>query len=355
MLNCRMIGIDLFAGAGGMTLGAKSQGIDVRVAVERDPFAVATYRRNNTEVDVFCGDVRHFTKFPRPKRGEAKILFGGPPCQGFSTSNQRTRSATNPTNWLFREFLRVAHQWEPTWIVFENVKGILETERARFFEMTIRQLQNLGYRLSHGVLNAADFGIPQNRNRLFVIGRRDGPPPALPTATSKRRLVVSEAIDDLPKLANGAAEDILPYSKLATSPYARRLRKNRSKCSGHLVTQNSPHVTARYPYIPPGGNWQSIPRRLMRNYTFESDYHTGVYYRLKSDEPSVVIGNYRKNMVVHPSQNRGLSVREAARIQSFPDSYGFCGSIGFQQQQVGNAVPPLLASAVFQCIMEATQ
>jgi DNA (cytosine-5)-methyltransferase 1 len=117
-----------------------------------------------------------------------------------------------------------------------------------------------------------------------------------------------------------------------------------------LVTRNAAHILKRYAFVQPGENWEAIPKRLMRTYSFNSECHTGVYHRLRANEPSIVIGNYRKNMLIHPQEDRGLSVREAARIQSFSDSYVFRGSIGFQQQQVGNAVPPFLAAAVFRSI-----
>ena len=110
----------------------------------------------------------------------------------------------------------------------------------------------------------------------------------------------------------------------------------------------------RYPHVPQGGNWENIPARLMENYANRTRCHEWIYRRLSVDEPSVVIGNYRKNMLIHPTQDRGLSVREAARLQSFPDTFAFQGSIGLQQQQVGNAVPPLLAKAVFNSILRAT-
>jgi DNA (cytosine-5)-methyltransferase 1 len=122
-------------------------------------------------------------------------------------------------------------------------------------------------------------------------------------------------------------------------------------CSNNLVTGNAPHIIDRYKFIPPGGNWEDIPKHLMSNYADVQRCHTGIYRRLRDDEPSIVIGNFRKNMLIHPSKHRGLSVREAARLQSFPDSFRFYGSIGFQQQQVGNAVPPMLAKAVFSQIL----
>lgn len=158
---------------------------------------------------------------------------------------------------------------------------------------------------------------------------------------------------DLPRLTSGAAIDELPYgSDEPLSDYQAAMRCQ-ANCivSGNLVTQNSPLIIQRYRHIKPGQNWEAIPAKLMKNYADCSRCHTGIYYRLKWKRPSKVIGNFRKNMLIHPSQHRGLSVREAARLQSFPDDYVFIGSIGFQQQQVADAVPPLLAQAVADCVM----
>ena len=131
------------------------------------------------------------------------------------------------------------------------------------------------------------------------------------------------------------------------------MRGRREGCCNNLVTKNADFVLERYRYVPEGGNWQNIPENRMDNYADRSRCHTGIYHRLTSKKPSIVIGNFRKNMLIHPDQDRGLSVREAARLQSFPDHYEFAGSIGFQQQQVGNAVPPILAREVFKAIIRA--
>ena len=169
-----MVGVDLFCGAGGMSLGAKLAGIHVTLAVEADPHAATTYALNHQEVRLIRGDIRDVNAIPPTPAGEETILFGGPPCQGFSTSNQRTRSRNNRSNWMFQEFLRLAQSWHPDWLVFENVKGLAETDSGSFLETILRSFANLEYTVTKGVLNAADFGVPQKRERFFVIGSARG-------------------------------------------------------------------------------------------------------------------------------------------------------------------------------------
>ncbi len=350
-----MIGIDLFAGAGGMSLGSISAGIDVRIAVDNDRHATATYAHNHPSVRVISTDIQRF----HPKRSEfgkdQTIVFGGPPCKGFSTSNQRTRTKANPNNWLYREFLRIVRTLVPDWVVFENVKGILETEAGVFYESIVESLERYGYTLSQGVLNAMNFGVPQNRSRLFIIGSLHGIGVNLPDSTASKPITVKEAVGDLPELPNGASACPLRYRPTSPSAYARLMRRDLKECCNHIVTRNADYIIERYRYVPQGGNWESIPHRLMLNYTDRSRCHTGLYHRLHPAEPAKVIGNFRKNMLIHSSEHRGLSVREAARLQSFPDWFEFKGSIGFQQEQVGNAVPPLLAQHVFSAILRVAK
>jgi DNA (cytosine-5)-methyltransferase 1 len=351
-----MVGIDLFAGAGGLSLGAQYAGVTVTHAVESNTPAVQTYRRNHPSTVMIHADIRCVDPPKNPKSAPL-VLFGGPPCRGFSTSNQRTRSEDNSQNWLFQEFFRFAACLHPDWIVLENVKGLRETAQGKFEALIFAGLRKLGYETVLWTLCAVDYGVPQKRDRLFFVGRRYGRLPDRPPREKKPAITVRNAISDLPVLTVGASTDELTYRLGRPSVYARAMRQGASACSGHLVTANNRLVQKRYSHIPPGGNWQDIPRALMRNYSNLTDKrsrHTGIYRRLRWDEPSVVIANYRKNMLLHPEQDRGLSVREACRLQSFPDSYQFAGSIGFQQQQVSNAVPPLLAKAVFCAIVAAS-
>ena len=345
-----MIGVDLFSGAGGMSLGAQWAGIRVQVAVEADPHAAKTFAANHSEVSVINKPIEEVCSIEVPGDLRPLIVFGGPPCQGFSTSNQRTRSSANPLNWLFREYVRVVRMLSPDWIVFENVPGMVVTEGGRFLNAVISEFTGLGYRCCHFVLNAAEFGMPQNRSRMFIVASLHGGELRTPTPTDTA-VTVRDAIGDLPILRNGASVDELSYRCAPRSEYARALRGRMRKCRNNLVSSNALPILRRYKHVPQGGNWSDIPARYMSNYADRTRCHTGIYRRLTYDEPSVVIGNFRKNMLIHPTQNRGLSVREAARLQSFPDNFVFTGSIGFQQQQVGNAVPPKLAQVVFEAIL----
>lgn len=337
-----------------MSTGAAMCDIDVRYAVEMDKNAAATFSQNHAATTLFEKDIREVNgaDFSGLDRSAPVILFGGPPCQGFSTSNQKNRDAENMNNWLFREYLRLVRESRPDWIVFENVKGLLETENGFFLDAVLDGFKKAGYKTNHFVLNSADYGVPQKRNRLFIIGSLHGIEVGAPEKTTRKHISVAQALRDLPTLENGHSVDEREYGSAARTNYAKTVRNQLKKSRNHLVTFNAPHIIERYSHIPQGGNWESIPAHLMKNYADASRCHTGIYRRLKEDEPSIVIGNFRKNMLVHPWQDRGLSVREAARLQSFPDSFNFSGSIGFQQQQVGNAVPPLLAKAIFKNILK---
>jgi DNA (cytosine-5)-methyltransferase 1 len=349
-----MIGFDIFSGVGGMSLGASMASIDVKIALEKDKYAAETFLYNHKNIEMLNEDIQNLKEIPSllKKTKDATILFGGPPCQGFSYSNQRTRNKSNEKNWLFREFVRVTNLWQPDWFVLENVSGILHTEKGFFLEQILNEFRKIGYTLNYELLNAVDFGVPQKRERFFLVGSRHGITFKFPQKESTSVVSVKDAIGDLPVLGNGANFDKLEYKTEVTSNYAKNLRKKRKYSLCNYVTKNSNLVIERYEHIPQGGNWENIPKRLMSNYKDSSRCHDGIYFRLDENKPSSVIGNYRKNMLIHPTEDRGLSVREAARLQSFPDSYVFKGGIGFQQQQVGNAVPPLLAKRVFKKIME---
>jgi DNA (cytosine-5)-methyltransferase 1 len=348
-----MIGIEIFSGPGGMGLGAKYAGIDVVLAVEKNAYAAQTYLRNHKDTTVVVDDIQNINEFRYEKNGKQVILFGGPPCQGYSNSNRKTRSNLNPKNWLFQEFMRSIKLVEPDWVVIENVPGLKSIDKGFFIEKICNDLHQLGYTPNFKILNAADFGVPQKRERIFIVASRHGIAFEFPTGLFvDKHVSVADALFDLPKLENGTKEDSLKYRHKAGSEYSKLMRGNLRKATQNYVSKNSDLVVQRYEHIMQGGNWNDIPVELMSNYKDHTRCHHGIYRRLKLDEPAFVIANYRKSMLIHPTENRGLSVREAARLQSFPDSYKFMGPLVHIQQQVGDAVPPMLAEAIFKKIKE---
>lgn len=335
-----------------MSLGARRAGVTVGLAVENDPVSVHTYRSNHSDTRVLNSDIRRIDRrhlLPWFQFAHRLIVFAGPPCQGFSWSNSRTRNASNPKNWLFEEPIRIIKILKPEWVVFENVRGIVDTCGGLFL-CAIRSHLESDYLLRSALINAMDYGVPQDRTRFFLVGSRSGIDFSFPPVPQADPITVDEAIRDLPSLPNGASDCWQRYGAVRPSSYALKLRSDKGGCPNHLVTKNADTVLRRYAHVPQGGNWECIPRQLMDNYKNVLRCHTGIYRRLDPQKPSTVIGNFRKNMLIHPYEDRGISVREAARIQSFPDAYRFRGSIGFQQQQVANAVPPLLAESVFDSI-----
>lgn len=347
------LAVDIFSGAGGMSIGAEWAGLEVVLAVEQDKYAAETFRQNHPNCKVLEADIRTINPVEYLKPGHLFILFGGPPCQGFSTSNTKTRSLSNENNSLFEEFIRFARILKPSWFVFENVEGFQKFEKGIIVEQLVKEFEAVGYNVSTAILEASNYGVPQHRNRFFLVGNRIGIDFKFPKP-KKKIVTVNDAIGDLPRLQNGSFKDALPYRNSAINNYLKIIRNGSKQSLQNYVSKNQEYVIERYSYIKPGENWEAIPKRLMKNYKDISNCHSGIYRRLHPNKPSIVISNYRKNMLIHPSQNRGLSVREAARLQSFPDDFVFSGPLMHIQQQIGNAVPPLLAKAIFDKIIKDT-
>jgi len=342
------VGFDLFSGSGGLSIGAQNAGISTAIAVEKDKSAAETFKFNHNDAIVLTQDIQSIdlSSF----NIKPFIIFGGPPCQGFSLSNSKTRNEENTNNLLYTEFIRIVQEFLPEWFLFENVEGILSFNKGQTVLTIKESFEKLGYNVTYDVLCASDYGVPQHRNRFFMVGNKSGIKFEFPQKYDTQ-ITVKQAISDLPELINGQHAPELPYKSGAPSTYAAKMRKSLTKALQNYVSSNSELVLQRYKHIKPGQNWKAIPLNLMSNYTETKNCHSGIYKRLNPDQPSVVISNYRKNMLIHPEQDRGLSVREAARLQSFPDDFIFKGNITSIQQQIGNAVPPLLAEAIFQKIL----
>lgn len=352
MKQYEKIGIDIFSGAGGLSLGAEMAGVKVHYAVEINKSASETFALNHPNAKVLCKDIKAVGAKDFICPTDVFVVMGGPPCQGFSMSNTRNRTMDNPKNHLFKEFVRIVKEINPIWFIFENVWGITNMEHGDVVPEIAKCFEELGYKVTSKVLWANEYGVPQKRNRFFMVGNRDGVNYEFPHPF-EYEVTVRDAIYDLPILHNGSMDESLPYRIPANeaSDYARQMRARRRRSRQNFVSLNNELVIRRYSHIPQGGNWRDIPEDLMTNYADKSRCHSGIYRRLRYDAPSVVISNYRKSMLIHPEQNRGLSVREAARIQSFPDNFIFIGPISHIQQQIGNAVPPLLAKAVVEQIL----
>lgn len=346
--------IDIFSGAGGMSLGAIMAGIEIDVAIEKDQSAAETFKTNHPETEVICDDIKKINSNQLNIERNYFVLFGGPPCQGFSISNTKTRNESNSNNSLFNEFIRLVDEVKPIWFVFENVEGIISYGKGKVISELRKRFREIGYKINDEILLASDYGVPQKRNRFFMVGNRLNIDFTFPEKF-KKKVNIKQAISDLPSLKNGSLIDKLPYKKGKASEYAKLMRRNSKVATQNYVSKNRDYVIERYKYIDVGENWQSIPPELMTNYSNTSNCHSGIYRRLHPEKPSVVIANYRKNMLIHPFEDRGLSVREAARIQSFPDDFIFKGTLSEQQQQIGNAVPPLLAKAIFDQIIKLTK
>lgn len=304
--------LSLFTGAGGLDIGFERSGYTVVGCVDNDPEACKTIRYNRPEWPVFEGDIRDFV----PSLA-ADVVIGGPPCQGFSTAGKGNPS--DPRNFLWREYFRVVRQLSPRAIVFENVAGMSNGKNQRHLEEIQEELDRLGYRAVVGVLNAADFNVPQVRRRLFILATRSGNP-SLPAARVRSYATVRSAIGDLEAVVEPSLNQVpnrhaphvarrwaaLAYGE--TDPLYRRARLN--------PDLPSPTIRAGGGYGPRGDHL--------------AGFHPPIHYR-------------------RPGQ---ITVREAARLQSFPDTWIFQGSKTAQGRQVGNAVPPLLAQAVAEHLAE---
>ena len=356
------VGIDLFAGAGGLSLGFEKAGFDIRYAVESDKYAAETYKRNRRNRNVIV-DVRDINEVSpkeilqklRLRKGEIDIIIGGPPCQGFSTSNMKTRNLDNPKNHLVFKFVNFVKNIAPTWFLMENVAGLDTFEDGSVRDRLSELFRDIGYKTECMIFNSVNFGVPQSRKRIYFIGNRIRRPMEFVKRLGHKKIdkpvMVYEAISDLPRLQNGNTIDVLPFRhERALSNYQTKMRnEGNGKVSNNLVSRNTELVINRFRHIRQGENLIALAKKapqLVTNYKDTKNCHQWIYLRLPWNSPSVTLNNYRKNMLIHPTQNRGLSVREAARLQSFPDTYIFYGPLGYQQQQVANAVPPLLAKSI---------
>jgi DNA (cytosine-5)-methyltransferase 1 len=362
------VAIDLFAGAGGLSEGFRQAGFHILAANDFDPIAAETFQQNHPESVFLPGSIGNLTtpmflKAGGIKKRELDVLVGGPPCQAFSVYNHQ-RGMHDERSGLFREYLRLVSGLHPRFVVMENVTGITSIEEGRAVEEIYKRLRMLGYYVEHRILRAEEYGVPQERRRIFIIGSRDTtsitwPKPSHCSSEEYRKskngklpfVTIWDAIGDLPSLKICEGSDETDYPNPPESDYQKKLREGAGRLFNHVAPYLAPVNVKRLQYIPQGGSWRDIPHALLpagMKKAKRSD-HTKRYGRLTLDGLASTIltkCDLHWGAFIHPTQERTLTVREAARLQSFPDRIRFVGSKGDQFRQVGNAVPPLLAKAV---------
>jgi DNA (cytosine-5)-methyltransferase 1 len=304
--------ISLFCGSGGLDLGLLQTGaFHIALANDINEHACETYRHNIGD-HVVCGDLAGLTTFP-----QADLVVGGPPCQGFSLANPK-RAFDDPRNWLFKEYARVLQEVKPVAFLMENVSGILTLEAGRVFEMIMDGLRECGFRLQHALLNAVDYGVPQNRNRVIVVGVRE----------------------DVKTVFAFPAPTINPplFGKFATVADAILRPPPDESDPNHCVGTLTPLNAERLTHIPPGGSMANCPPSLRNG----SDVKRAMR-RLHPDKPSHTIVHNNCDHYYHPTEERRITIREMALLQTYPRSFRFFGTKSEQSRQVGNSVPVTLA------------
>lgn len=375
--------IDLFCGAGGLTQGFADAGYEPVFALDKDADSISTYQRNHPGVPTSFKSITELT--PRQVAelagGAVDVVVGGPSCQGFSTANRKTR-LDDERNDLWAHMLGIVEHLKPRAFLLENVPGMAHWREGHFGHEVLKAFGKLGYTVTEDILLAANYGVPQRRRRLFIVGILGDVPFRVPDAThmggwrrdtlhlweAKRvkagllpHLSCWETIADLPPLGRTAGVPAGPYgSRLGKeSPaIARLLRRGSKTLHDHEARLLSSEHEQLVRHVPQGGTWRDIPPHLLpdRFRGMRRTDSTNLFGRLDPALPSYTINTQYSNVTTgcytHPYEDRPLSVREGARLQTFPDTYVFTGPVESKYRQVGNAVPPMLASVMASALAE---
>lgn len=317
--------VELFAGAGGLALGLERANFEPLALIEIDRDATDTLKLNRSDWNVLCDDIANLSPlnleiFLDVRRGELDLLSGGAPCQAFSYAGKRL-GLEDARGTLFYHYALFLQKLQPKMFLFENVRGLLTHDRGRTYQTMLNVFSDCGYRVDKKILNAWDYGNAQKRERLITVGVRND--------------LTAEIKFPLPHKYKPVLRDVL------------------KDVPSSLGAQYPPHKKRLFELVPPGGYWRDIPKELAEAY-MKSCWNmdggrTGILRRMSLDEPSLAVltsPTQKQTERCHPLEARPFTVRENARIQSFPDEWQFCGSMYSQYRQVGNAVPVNLAFAV---------
>lgn len=314
--------IDLFCGAGGLSLGFEQAGFKTIYALESNPIYATSYKLNHPNTNLEIHDIKEISNneiISKFKNKKVSVIIGGPPCQGFSLAGQIGRKFLEDSrNHLFLEYLRFVNIIKPNIFLIENVASLEKHNKGKTIQEIISKIKEMDYNVTYKVLNASDFEVPQDRRRIFIIGYKSPITKFTFPKENNKKISIKEAIDDLPKLKSGESSNI----------------------DLHFAMNHTMQMLEKMSYVKDGGTRTDIPENLRPK---SGDIRK--YIRYNSNKPSICItGDMRK--VFHYSQNRALTCRELARIQTFPDDYKFFGSSIAIQQQIGNAVPPKLSKTI---------
>ncbi|QFG01063.1 DNA cytosine methyltransferase [Psychrobacillus glaciei] len=360
--------VDLFCGSGGMSLGFTQAGFRTIFANDIEPSCIETYLYNHPEVEpdrVFLGDIQDFseTVSSYTLSESVDIVIGGPPCQGFSNANQQ-RMIDDPRNRLYKEFVNVVATIRPSFFVMENVIGM-----KNIAEQIIGDFENIGYKVSFEVLNAVNFGVPQQRKRIIFIGNKIDVDNEVifKKIHKKNRLIdmksLKDAISDLPALkalniknaTNHESKEhgyfITPMTNYLENSYLSNINSSQTPqfIYNHKARYNNERDIEIFSRLHQGDKSDDPKIADIMPYTNRTDIFKDKYYKLIYNQPCKTITAHMKfdcNMYIHPTQARGLTPREAARVQSYPDDYYFKGSYTKTYMQIGNSVPPLMAKCI---------
>lgn len=330
--------LDLFCGCGGMSLGFEQAGYKVLLGIDNWKDALVTYEYNHKNSKTMCADLSKLTGKDVGKainESQVDVIIGGPPCQGFSVAGKRI--VEDKRNELYKSFVRLVCHFKPKAFVLENVPNILSIGNGVVRESIINDFKSLGYSVVTKVLLASDYGVPQNRRRAIFIGLLNGEVFDYPKPSIPKPVTSWEALSDLPEgsLADGAL-----YGAEPKSDYQRKMRENSHGIYNHEITIHNEKTKEIISMVPDGGNYKNLPVELQHT----RKVHIA-WTRLNSTKPSITIDTGHRHHF-HYKWNRVPTVRECARIQSFPDDFIFYCSKTSQYKQVGNAVPPLMAQSI---------
>jgi len=356
--------IDLFSGCGGMSLGFKWAGFNTLLASDIDENCKKTFNANFQETPFICGDLSDFQKedFENHITKDVDVIIGGPPCQGFSLANKRRNKVLeDPRNNLFFEFVKTINWYNPKAFVMENVKGLLSMNSGQVIKQIVSEFENagkFGYHVKYQVLKASDFGVPQSRERVIVLGFRKDleVTPEFPIKKYTEAITVNQAISDLPIIKACEGTEKQEYHSEPQNEYQEFIRRNSFKVYNHIAMRHTKRLIDRFKAIKNGKGlldvWETHGAMQRGNPTKKSTIKFSQNnQRLHGDKPAPTIAASFQSNFIHPQMDRNFTAREGARLQSFPDSFIFKGmrtkmswEKGLSQyQQIGNAVPPLLA------------